>query len=330
MKKRAEKKSKLLPIVLWILAFAVILGLVSDVTGIFKGGEVELVVEQGEGLGSVASKMRKKGIVMCTPLFKAYAARSGADTSITAGTHKMKKHMGYRAAAGELTAPAVDTGTLMLTVPEGFEIYRLAERVNESFGISKENFYAAQSDEYGYGFINEIPDRENKLEGYLFPDTYEYRENASAHDIMDKMLARFQEVWNGELSARADELGMTVDETVILASIIEREAGSEAEMGKVSSVFHNRLKIGMPLQSCATVQYILKERKDVLSIEDTKIDSPYNTYMYTGLPKGPVASPGRAALYAALYPEETNYYYFKVNSEGITVFSETLDEHNQK
>lgn len=328
MKKTVRvKKSSVVALALLI---AVALGLASDFAGFFTGGEVELTVEQGENLGSVASKMHEQGIIMCTPLFKVYAAQNGADTSITAGTHKMKKRMGYRAAANELTAPAAGTGTITLTVPEGFEIYRLAERVNECFGISNEDFYAAQNDSYGHGFINEIPDRENRLEGYLFPDTYEFMSNASAHDIMDKMLARFYDVWSGELSDRAAQLGMTMDETVILASIIEREAGSEAEMGKVSSVFHNRLKIGMPLQSCATVQYILKERKDVLSIEDTKIDSPYNTYMYAGLPKGPVASPGRAALYAALYPEKTDYYYFKVNSEGVTVFSETLEEHNQK
>ena len=121
-----------------------------------------------------------------------------------------------------------------------------------------------------------------------------------------------------------------MDEVVILASIIEREAGNEGEMGKVSSVFHNRLNIDMPLQSCATVQYILKERKSVLSVEDTKIDSPYNTYMYKGLPKGPIASPGKAAINAALYPETTDYLYFKVTSDGVTVFSKTLEEHNSK
>ena len=198
------------------------------------------------------------------------------------------------------------------------------------FGIGADDFYAAEKLDYDSPFTKEIPNRENRYEGYLFPDTYEFDASATGEDITKRMLLRFSEIWTDEYKNRAKELGMTMDEVVILASIIEREAGNEGEMGKVSSVFHNRLNIDMPLQSCATVQYILKERKSVLSVEDTKIDSPYNTYMYKGLPKGPIASPGKAAINAALYPETTDYLYFKVTSDGVTVFSKTLEEHNSK
>lgn len=314
-----------------ILAVLLVFTVFSDCLGIFSGSETELVVEDGESMDSIADKMQSKGIVLSAKLFKFYIGKNGMDTDVSVGTHRMKKRMGYFAAAKNLTSPSESNdGTLMLTVPEGYEIYRLSEEIKENFGIDEEEFYRAEEDEYGYGFISDIPKRENRLEGYLFPDTYEFMKNASAHDIMDKMLARFDEIWTDEFKARAAELGMTTDEVVILASIIEREAGTREEMGKVSSVFHNRMKINMPLQSCATVQYILKERKDVLSVADTKIDSEYNTYMYSGLPVGPIASPGKDAIYAALYPEDTEYYYFKVNSDGVTVFSETLEEHNLK
>lgn len=121
---------------------------------------------------------------------------------------------------------------------------------------------------------------------------------------------------------------MSLDDIIVLASVIEREAAGDEDRGKVASVFVNRINSGMNLESCATVQYILKERKNVLSVEDTKIDSPYNTYMYSGLPIGPIASPGTKAIEAALYPEQTNYMYFLAVADGSgTLFSETFEEH---
>lgn len=318
-----------------ITAIAALLALLlifaaADFSGMIKGRSVTVKVESGEGLSSVAKKMRQSGVVFSSRLFETYAVLKGADASVQAGSHRMNKHMGFKNAVESLISPGINDGTVRLTVPEGFEIYRLADKVNEVFGIGADDFYAAEKLDYDIIFTKEIPNRENRYEGYLFPDTYEFDASATGEDITKRMLLRFSEIWTDEYKNRAKELGMTMDEVVILASIIEREAGNEGEMGKVSSVFHNRLNIDMPLQSCATVQYILKERKSVLSVEDTKIDSPYNTYMYKGLPKGPIASPGKAAINAALYPETTDYLYFKVTSDGVTVFSKTLEEHNSK
>lgn len=320
-------KKKIITVSAALVLAAVLLG-AADFSGIFRGGEVIVVIDEGEGLKAAAKKLKKSGVVMSETLFLAYA--KPVAEKIKPGSHKMNKRMGYFAAADELVSIADGDKTVMLTVPEGYEIYRVCEKVNRELGISERDFYRAAEKSYDLDFLADVPRRESRAEGYLFPDTYEFMSNASAEDIVLKMLERFSQIWSDEYSSRAEEFGMTMDEVVILASVIEREAGSRDEMGKVSSVFHNRLKIGMPLQSCATVQYILKERKDVLSIEDTKIDSPYNTYMYKGLPVGPIASPGKAAIEAALYPEDTEYYYFKVNSEGVTVFSKTLEEHNSK
>ena len=220
--------------------------------------------------------------------------------------------------------------TLNLTIPEGYEIRRVAELVEENGLVSADEFInEAENGVFDFEFLNGIARTENRLEGYLFPATYEFSTTDDAHAIINKMLQGFEDnilpIYN---SAQTD---YTLDEAVILASIIEREAGTEDEMPIVSSVFNNRMYAGMKLESCATVQYILKERKTVLSNEDTAIDSPYNTYMYSGLPVGPIASPGAAAMRAALSPADTQYMYFVADPNGgKNYFSTTYEEHLDK
>jgi len=182
----------------------------------------------------------------------------------------------------------------------------------------------------------ENPQRENKLEGYLFPDTYFFDPKAGERAIIEKFLDNFDAKFKPEFYERAKELNMTVDEVIILASIIERETALPEERPIVSSVFHNRLKSSDPnlkkLESCATVQYVLYKTqgkmKEKLSDEDTKIDHPYNTYLYEGLPPGPICCPGLASIEAALYPdEESEYLYFVAKGDGSHEFSRTLAEH---
>lgn len=316
------------------LAFFVVLSAIrisGDRRGSLKGESVTVIVEEGETFGLLLGRLREAEVIRYPLFFKRYMTKNGYDVLLKPGAHTMWTSMGYEAAAKELSGFAKDSESVTFTVPEGFEIYRLAEAAEKAFAIPKTVFLeAAETESFDYAFLAEVPRRENRLEGYLFPDTYQFEKTASSADIINKMLHRFDEMWTSELEERAKEVGMSMDDVIILASIIEREAGNEAEMGHVSSVFHNRLAIGMPLQSCATVQYILEERKPVLSVADTKIDSPYNTYLYTGLPIGPIASPGLAAIRAALWPDTTDDYYFKVDASGKTVFSKTLEEHNEK
>jgi len=143
------------------------------------------------------------------------------------------------------------------------------------------------------------------------------------------MLSRFDTIFNDEYKKRAEELKMSIDEVITLASIIEREAKLEKDRKIISSVFHNRLKNKMLLQSCATIQYILKERKEVLLYKDLEVKSPYNTYKNPGLPPGPIASPGLKSIEAALYPDDTDYLYFFALNDGSHVFSKTFKEHIQ-
>jgi len=184
---------------------------------------------------------------------------------------------------------------------------------------------------FDYAFLRGVPKRENRLEGYLFPDTYQFSLSEGAYSIINKMLARFDEIYTQEYRTRAKSLGMTDDEIITLASVIEREAQGDGDRKTVAGVFHNRLKNAQYpyLESCATVQYILKERKPVLSVADTKIDSPYNTYQNPGLPAGPIASPGQKSIEAALYPEAHNYLFFVMDSTGKHRFAETFSEHQK-
>ncbi len=325
-------KNKKLIILLAALIIIVLflVSVIRDFNGI-AGGEIkEITIDQGESFSSALDKLKKENIIKHKLLFKYYSVRKSLDREIKAGNHFLSVGMGYENLIEELKNGGSMDNTLIFTVPEGYEISDIAREVENVFGISAEDFRGALEKDYDFPFLNDIGDKENYLEGYLFPDSYEFYKDASPEDIIKKMLEGFDKTWTEDFEKRAKELNMTKDEVIILASIIEREAGKIEEMGKVSSVFHNRLKINMPLQSCATVQYILKERKPVLSIADTKIDSPYNTYLYGGLPIGPISNPGKAAIEAALYPEKTDYFYFKVNDYGVTLFARTLSEHNLK
>lgn len=295
-----------------------------------KNGEEKLItVEQGESFADIAEKMKDAGVIKHEFFFRHYASEKNADKDLKSGTYVMRENMGYRRAVDVLINKG-KSDAVKFTFYEGFEVKIIAKELSAKFNFSEQEFIKAAQKDYGVGYLRTISEREILAEGYLFPDTYEFYKDATPEDVVRKLLGGFEKMWTDEYEKRCRELSMTVDEVVILASIIEREAGSVSEMGKVSSVFHNRLKIGMPLQSCATVQYILPERKDVLSVSDTKIESPYNTYLYEGLPEGPISNPGKAAIEAALYPEDTDYYYFKVNDDGETVFSKTLSEHNSK
>lgn len=324
------KKKTIFPAIIGLIILLVLVDVICDYTGKSEGEIITVNVNEGESFSSVVDKMAEAGVIKYSFLFKRYAIAGGVDTALKAGSHTMYKRMGYERALDELINSGEGYNTVTVTIPEGYELKQIASIVKDEFGITEENFLKAAEKDYGIEYIREVPARKGRTEGYLFPDTYEFFGSATAEEIIKKMLENFALQWTEEYDRRLSELGMTVDEIVTLASIIEREAGSISEMGKVSSVFHNRMKIGMALQSCATVQYILPERKDVLDIADTKIDSPYNTYLYPGLPEGPIANPGKAAIEAALYPEETDYFYFKVNEDGVTVFSKTLSEHNSK
>lgn len=305
--------------------------LTADILGVGGGSRrVDLKVSEGETTASIISQLKDSGMISSKTAFKIYTKATG-EHIFRAGIHSLDSSMSYKEILNEFESVSKQN-TSTFTVPEGYELRQIADLLEKEGFVNREIFMReAERGSFDYDFVKAIPNRENRLEGYLFPDTYTVETGMTEHEIIDMMLKNFANkvlpLYNEAAPQRS------LDEVVSLASVIEREAAGDEDRGKVASVFVNRLNKGMKLESCATVQYILKERKSVLSNADTQIDSPYNTYKNDGLPVGPIASPGVESVKAALYPEETNYMYFMASADGSgTIFSETFEQQleNQK
>lgn len=336
-KKQAAKKKKNRRIVLKVIVAVIVVGIVvaggyfyTDYRPGGQSGEVVVTIPEGSGTTKIAQILNKDGLISSELFYRLMSKIRGVDGKYNFGKFKINKSAGYEEIFDTLTQSGQNVDAVKVTIPEGYEIYKIADTLEEKGLIDKDKFYyLVDYGEFDYEFVKDIPERDNRLEGYLFPSTYEFVPG-DEYGIINEMLAQFEKVY-AKYQDRAKEINMTMDETVTLASIIEREALGDEDRKLVSSVFHNRLDSEeYPyLQSCATVQYVLKERKPVLSVEDTKIDSPYNTYINKGLPVGPIASPGEKSIEAALYPEDTDYLFFVLGSDNKHHFSRTYEEHMQ-
>ncbi|MDO5398895.1 MAG: endolytic transglycosylase MltG [bacterium] len=303
--------------------------IMSERSGVKLASEiVTLNIENGASASSIARQLSDEGIIKFPFIFKLEARKNNYASSIKPGIIEIKDGMSYHEILELLCSD--NRNSKKLVIPEGFEQKQIRERIVSEGFCTAEEFDAAVNDDYGYDFLTNLPERPYRLEGYLYPDTYIIHDGAGAHDIINMMLAEFDAHITDEMRSKISELpvsGFTLDNVITMASIIERETDSDTERAKVAGIFYNRLNQNMKLQSCATVQYILGERKSVLSIADTQIDSPYNTYVYSGLPSGPIANPGIDCINAALEPEETDYLYFVAGKDGQHIFSKTYEEH---
>ncbi len=287
---------------------------------------VQFEIPMGSTAREIGEILKEKGLIRSSLAFRIATRLKGYEERYRAGAYLINVGTDMQDIMEEITRGNLYKETVRFTIPEGYELRQIADLLHRKGIADREEFIKeVEQGIFEYEFVRNIPDRENRLEGYLFPDTYEVFVGESAHSIIDRMLARFEEValeiglldWEGDF---------TVDEVVTLASVVEREAGTADELPYVSAVFHNRLKLGMNLGSCATVQYVLKERKPRLSTKDTQIQSPYNTYIVPGLPIGPIASPGREALKAAMEPADSDFLYFVATNEGTNVFSSNYQQ----
>lgn len=335
MRKRRRKNKQVrfrfficLLIALFVIVYAA--PVVRDYRGRVGGDMVKVEIVAGSGTADVAQALQNQGVIKNTFWFRVFSKICGYDGRYQQGTFSVRQHAGYRAAFEALQH--ADSTAVRVTIPEGYELRQIADKLQAAGLIDRNKFYqAVEKGDFDYWFLAGLPKRENRLEGYLFPDTYLFQQGDSEENIINIMLQRFNEVYTETYRKRAKELSMTDDQVITLASVIEREAMGDADRALVAGVFHNRLKNAQYpyLESCATVQYILKERKAVLSTKDTGIDSPYNTYRYPGLPIGPIASPGQASIQAALYPAKTDYLFFVLDSSGTHRFAKTFAEHQQ-
>lgn len=287
-------------------------------------------IPKGSSTSKIASILKEKDLIRDELYFRLVSKQRKIGGKYQAGNYKLNKSMDVDEIINKLIEGDIYVETVKFTIPEGFELKQIVDRLAsiDEIDINKEKLVnVIENDDFDFEFLKEIPKGENRLEGFLFPDTYEVKNDITEKELVLKMLNRFDEVFVQDYYSRTKELDMSINDVIALASIIEREARVDSERTMVSSVFHNRIKKDMLLQSCATVQYVLGERKEKLTYKDLEIESPYNTYKHVGLPPKPIASPGKASIHAALYPDDSKYLYFVAKGDGSHVFSITYEEH---
>ncbi|MCG6893549.1 MAG: endolytic transglycosylase MltG [Desulfobacteraceae bacterium] len=281
-------------------------------------------VERGQRLRSTAEVLHRQGIVDDPLRFRVLARLEGLENTIQAGEYALSPAM----APLQVLRILVEGRVVLhrLTVPEGLRIRQIAQLAAAAGLVEAEEFIAAATDPEMARSLG-IP--ADSLEGYLFPETYFFPGSATARDLCRTMVNRFHTVFSDAWRQRADQIGFSVHEIVTLASIIEKETAMPSERAAISSVFHNRLRRGMRLETDPTVIYGIENFDGNLTRKDLRAGTPYNTYVIRGLPPGPIANPGKAALEAALFPADTNYLYFVAKNDGTHAFSATLREHNR-
>jgi peptidoglycan lytic transglycosylase G len=286
------------------------------------------IVETGSSTQAIVERLHEVGIVRYPRALNIYLRLTGRGARLKAGDYKFPSPISALQAIEKIQRGEVSIETV--TVPEGLNRFEIADRLAIKTGkASVDEFHRLI---YDVTPIAKLSPEARNLEGYLFPDTYSYSSRTTPEELIRSMVERFQEVFTPEWKARASRLGMTVHQAVTLASIIEKEARVMDERPIISSVFQNRLRIGMPLASDPTFIYAAVLAHDYDGNPNQprhrRRESPYNTYLRSGLPPGPIASPGRASMEAALYPADTDYLYFVVNGNGGRhKFSRTASEH---
>ncbi len=306
--------------------------------------EIAFTVSSGNSLSRVARNLEEQGLIKNSSFFKYYCDFAGLGQKIQAGDYIMTRGMNIFEIADLLTTGDGHPITMDITLIPGQTIEDFAAYLKDKGVIDDENEFLelCRTGEgvTDYYFLSDVlangsaANRKYLLEGYLAPNTYEIYTDATPLDIVKKLMSQTDYIFNSEWQTRAFELGMSMDDVLTLASLIEREA-KKGDFAKVSAVFHNRLNSGMKLQSDVTIHYVTAERRMSLRSSDLAIDSPYNTYKYSGLPVGPICNPSPEAINAALYPDESyiaeNYLYFcsKDPDTGELYFSRTLEEHER-
>jgi UPF0755 protein len=318
------KRLALVGLLLFGVAYGIYLLAAVNLDG---GGEpVTVAVERGDTLPSVADKLEAAGVIRSAALFQVEARLRDEETEIKAGEYEFTP-----GARGEEIRATLASGesvpALTITVPEGLTLEQTALAVEEQSGIPAEEFEAAAArTDYEYEFL--VDTAVESTEGFLFPKKYEFEEGVGAEQVVDRLLRQYRtETEDLDFATAQDRLGLTEYELLTTASLVEEESANPEERPIIAGVIYNRIRAGMPLQVDATILYVLGEPKASLSLEDLEVDSPYNTYANKGLPPGPIASPSRESIEAALRPAETGYLYYVLEAGGQEhFFTDDYDE----
>jgi len=289
--------------------------------------KILLEIEKGSSVSQIASLLKEKEIIKRKWVFlTGYKLFFSRDT-LKSGEYSIELPVSTKNILRTLIKGKIYLHPI--TIPEGLTQKEIASHLEALHIISAEDFLKASSDPSP---ILSFDDKASDLEGYLFPETYHFPKGVTGENIVKTMVDQFKSVFSSDWRIRAKELGFSVREVVILASLIEKETSLTDEKKFISAVFHNRLKRRMKLDCDPTIIYALKQQgaySGRLRWKDLKLDSQYNTYIYPGLPPGPIANPGRESLQAALFPADVNYLYFVSKNDGTHIFSRTLKEHQK-
>lgn len=294
-------------------------------------------IPSGANAEIIAVILEDENLIQNEMVFRYYVRQHNLGQGFMAGRYQLSPSMSLQQIIEKLTTGDSYSETAWFTIPEGLRIEEIAAKLAEE-GLVNSDRFLELARQPGSDLLEEFPylqdvgnsDIEYHLEGYLFPDTYEVYTDASEEAIIRIMLHSMDSIINDpEHKERIEELDYNLHQVLTLASLVEREAAVDQERPRIAGVIYNRLEIGQLLQIDATIQYILGETKEFLLYSDLEIPSPYNTYQHTGLPPGPIAAPGKLSIEAALYPEDTDYFFYnyKYDGTGEHYFSHTYAEH---
>lgn len=304
---------------------------------IFTAETVEVTDDEGNvttktvtyaDIDAVADILEAEGLIEYKSLFKFYCTISNASNKIAAGSYELSTDYDYRALVKKMNQYSGAAVTVEVMFPEGFTMQQIFERLEENKVASVDDLMeAAKNFSYNYSFLNaEELGNAGRLEGYLFPDTYEFYAYMEPSSAINKFLDNFNRRVTDDMEAQATAMGRTLDEIIVIASLIEKEAGCNDERDEIASVIYNRLKSDMPLQIDATIVYATG--REEITADDLQYDSPFNTYLNKGLPPEPICNPGLASIKAALNPANTSYYYYALDTSTMThKFFRNYNEH---
>ena len=291
---------------------------------------VTITISEDESFGDVVNRLKDEGLIEYKWLFRLFAAFTGGDDKVTMGTYTLNTDMDYRALLAGMSMSSATKGEVTLTIPEGYTVSQIFQLLEDNGVSTVEDLEEqAANHDYAFSFLQDIPLGDpNRLEGYLYPDTYTFNTPHSALYAINKMLVNFDARFTEELRSQVEETGYTIREILTIASLIERETDG-TDRDRIASVIYNRLDnpdAGTQgyLQIDATLSYINGGK--VPTNADREIDSPYNTYLYKGLPPGPIANPGMESIQAALNPADTDYFYYALGDDEVHHYFRTYNE----
>jgi UPF0755 protein len=289
--------------------------------------EVVITVAKGMGVGEIAEVLKNHNLIPVRSAFRFYVKLIQAEKNFQPGEFTLREGMNYSDLVAALTAIVPDEVTI--TFPEGLTTAQMAEKIDVAFGAGSGQEWLASLDKTNWSETYSFLPRKT-LEGYLFPDTYRISRSGFPNDLTYKLLSNFSEKLSPELRAEISRQGKTIEEIIILASIVEREVRDDEDRALVADLFWRRLKVGMALQADSTVHFVVGSDGSTVYTSDTdrENNSPYNTYKYPGLPPAPISNPSLSAIRAVIYPTANDYWYFLTDVEGVVHYAKTNDDQN--